>query len=231
MPKIAGVKFPYVLKAAEYEVGDLNIALHQNVVTEGPQGLELGQVIYVKEVKELPSPEMPKVLRIATSGDLARNIELTEMAKSLFSDFSDRIKKYDLKMRPIGVSYSLDETRIVYYFTADGRVDFRELAKELSRSQKKQAILKQIGPRDEAKIIGGYGRCGRPICCATFMSSSDSITIEDAEQVYGMAKSANKISGVCGRLMCCIRFEEPETSTKKPFGRPQGGGKTQKREK
>ncbi len=111
-------------------------------------------------------------------------------------------------MNPVGVCYSLDESRAIFYFTAEGRIDFRELAKDLSRFVKKQAIMRQIGPRDEAKLLGGYGRCGLPVCCATFMSTSDSVSMEDAEEAYGMPKSAAKISGVCGRLMCCIKFEE-----------------------
>jgi cell fate regulator YaaT (PSP1 superfamily) len=208
VPKIAGIKFPYILKAAEFDAGELDLQLHQYVVVESPQGIELGQVIFLKEDKSKDKPELPKVMRIASAGDLSKTKELEERAKNLFGEFSEKIAKYELKMKPVGISYSLDESRVIYYFTADGRIDFRELAKDLSRGQKKQAILKQIGPRDEAKIIGGYGRCGLPVCCATFMSTSDSITMDDAEQVYGMTKSANKISGVCGRLMCCIRFEE-----------------------
>lgn len=208
MTKIVGVKFPYILKAAEFDAGDINVELHQYIVVESAQGMELGQVIFERKPGKDNDQELPKVLRVATEGDLAKTKELEERARDLYSDFVSKIDKHQLKMKPIGVSYSLDESKVVYYFTADGRVDFRELAKDLSRGLKKQAILKQIGPRDEAKIIGGYGRCGLPVCCATFMSSSDSITMEDAEGAYGMSKSANKISGVCGRLMCCIRFEE-----------------------
>lgn len=205
MSKTVGVKFPYILKASEFEAGDLDISLHQFVVTDSGQGLELGQVVYLnKNSKE----ELPKITRIATEADLAKTKALEEEAQNLYSDFVTKIARYKLKMKPVGVSFSIDESKVIYYFTSDGRVDFRELAKDLSRSLKKQAILRQIGPRDEAKVIGGYGRCGLPVCCATFMASSESITMDDAEHSYGMAKSAAKISGVCGRLMCCIKFEE-----------------------
>lgn len=225
MSKIAGIKFPYILKAAEYSAGELNLALHQFVVVDGGQGLELGQVIYLKDSKK--DEELPAVVRIASEGDLSKARELEDKAQELFREFIDKIARHELKMKPIGVSYSLDESKVIYYFAAEGRVDFRELAKDLSRGLKKQAILKQIGPRDEAKIIGGYGRCGLPVCCATFMSSADSITMEDAEKAYGMTKSANKISGVCGRLMCCIRFEDSGAVTRKSFERPQEGDKPQ----
>jgi cell fate regulator YaaT (PSP1 superfamily) len=216
--KIIGVKFPYILKAQEFEAGDLDIKLHQFVITESSQGLELGQAVYeIKDTKEKiqrkdkdSNEEVGRLVRIATEADLSAVKEREQEAKDLFTDFVAKIEKHKLKMKPVGVSFSIDGSKVVYYFTADGRVDFRELAKDLSRSLKKQAILKQIGPRDEAKVIGGYGRCGLPVCCSTFLASSESITMSDAEHSYGMTKSASKISGVCGRLMCCIRFEERE---------------------
>lgn len=212
MSKIVGVKFPYILKASEFDAGDIDVKLHQYVVVETNQGLELGQAIYISKNarQKNEKEEMPKITRIATEGDLAKVKSQEEEAERLFEDFVAKIEKHSLKMKPIAVGFSIDDTKVVYYFTADGRVDFRELAKDLSRSLKKQAILRQIGPRDEAKVIGGYGRCGLPVCCATFMASSESITMDDAEKSYGMSKSAAKISGVCGRLMCCIRFEESE---------------------
>lgn len=222
MSKIVGVKFPYILKAQEFAAGELDVNLHQFVVVDAGQGPEIGQTIYLGKAKD--GTDLPQVIRIATDKDLAKVKEQEEEARGLYDDFISKIAKHNLKMKPIAVGISLDEAKVVYYFTADGRVDFRELAKDLSRSLKKQAILKQIGPRDEAKIIGGYGRCGLPVCCATFMASSESITIEDAEAAYGMSKSANKISGVCGRLMCCIRFEENGGAIKKPFDKAQGSG-------
>lgn len=232
MSKIVGIKFPYILKAQEFDAGDIDLKLHHFVVVESSQGLELGQVVYEKEIgKDTSVESLPKVIRIATEDDLSRTRELEEEAKVLFIDFVAKIEKHQLKMKPVGVSYSLDESKVIYYFTSDGRVDFRELAKDLSRNLKKQAILRQIGPRDEAKIIGGYGRCGLPVCCATFMASSESITMEDAEDVYGMTKSANKISGVCGRLMCCIRFEDAEATNRKPSNRAQSGPLAQERKK
>lgn len=207
MPKVIGIKFPYMLKIQDFRPGKNVLCVHDFVVIESQQGLEIGQVAYIdKEIKEVG--ELESIKRKATKDDLAKNEELTEKAKSLLPTFMEKIAKYGLRMNPIGVSCSLDESKVIFYFTADGRIDFRELARDLSRTIKKQAILRQIGPRDEAKIIGGYGRCGLPVCCANFMNNSESVSMEDAEDAYGMPKSAAKISGLCGRLMCCIKFEE-----------------------
>jgi cell fate regulator YaaT (PSP1 superfamily) len=204
MAKVAGVKFPYSLKVGDF-LYEEKIGVHDLVVVESPQGLEIGQVVYFE--KDSSEQEQGKIVRKATASDLAKRDELEESTKDLFITFSEKIKKHDLKMTPVGVSFSLDESRAIFYFTADGRVDFRELAKDLSRYLKKQAIMRQIGPRDQAKIIGGYGRCGLPVCCASFTVNTGSITMEDVEGAYGMPKNAAKVSGLCGRLMCCIKFE------------------------
>jgi cell fate regulator YaaT (PSP1 superfamily) len=204
MAKVAGVIFPYSLKVVDF-LYEEKIGVHDLVVVESPQGLEIGQVVYFE--KDSSEQEQGKIVRKATASDLAKRDELEESTKDLFITFSEKIKKHDLKMTPVGVSFSLDESRAIFYFTADGRVDFRELAKDLSRYLKKQAIMRQIGPRDQAKIIGGYGRCGLPVCCASFTVNTGSITMEDVEGAYGMPKNAAKVSGLCGRLMCCIKFE------------------------
>ncbi|MDD3481282.1 MAG: regulatory iron-sulfur-containing complex subunit RicT [Patescibacteria group bacterium] len=213
MSKVVGIKFPYTLKIEDYRAGKHNLKIRDFVVVEGQQGLEIGQVVYIdKEVKD--DEELETIKRKATDEDQEKHNKLEEKAKEMFPIFTEKIEKYGLKMRPIGVSYSLDSSKAIFYFTADGRVDFRELARDLSRHLGKQAILRQIGPRDEAKMIGGYGRCGLPVCCATFMVGSGSISMEDAEDAYGMPKSAAKISGLCGRLMCCIKFEEGKKDKK-----------------
>lgn len=214
MPKVVGVKFQYSLKAGEFLAGSSKPKLHDFVVVETGQGLEIGQIVYTdRDYKG--EEELTEITRLATKKDLEKRDALEEKAKGPFETFINRIEKYNLKMNPIGVSFSLDESKVVFYFTADGRIDFRELAKDLSRTLKKQAIMRQIGPRDEAKLIGGYGRCGQPVCCGSFMTSLESITMEDAEKAYGMPKNANKISGLCGRLMCCIKFEEGSKAKKR----------------
>lgn len=215
MPKIAGVKFTYSLKLSECAYDSKDIKPKDFVVVRSAQGEEIGQVVFVNKKQISEQDLFGEILRKATDEDLQKKEELENEARELFAVFSEKINKYNLKMNPIGVSYSLDETKVVFYYTADGRVDFRELAKDLSRNLKKQAILRQIGPRDEAKLVGGYGRCGLPVCCATFMTNSYGITMGDAEKVYGMPKNAAKISGLCGRLMCCIKFEEKIETKKK----------------
>lgn len=211
MVKVVGVKFPHSLKIYDFLPGKLDIKIRSKVVVETAQDIEIGEVVYVgKELTEIDEQNPPKeVIRLAGEKDLELANKLEEKAKEFFPIFRDKIEKYKLPMSPVGVSLSLDETKAVFYFTAEGRIDFRELAKDLSRSIQKQAIMRQIGPRDEAKLIGGYGRCGRPICCAAFLTATGSVTMETVEAQYGMPKSASKVSGICGRLMCCLNYEEP----------------------
>jgi cell fate regulator YaaT (PSP1 superfamily) len=215
MPKVAGVKFDYSLKLSECLYDDLKLGARDFVVVSGNQGIEIGQVVYFGKKPDAEITDEKNIIRVATDDDIKKKLELEDEAKKIFTTFVERVAKHNLKMNPIGVSFSLDEAKVIFYYTSDGRVDFRELAKDLSRSLKKQAILRQIGPRDEAKLIGGYGRCGLPVCCATFMTTSYGITMGDAEKAYGMPKNAAKVSGLCGRLMCCIKFEENGEGKKK----------------
>jgi cell fate regulator YaaT (PSP1 superfamily) len=211
MSKVIGVKFPHTLKIYDFLPGNHKVAIRDFVVVETTQGKEIGQVVYTeREVNEknLEAP-LKEIESIATEKDMTKQDELEGEAKELFPMFVEKIDKYGLAMNPVGVSFSLDETRAIFYFTAEGRVDFRELARELSRAIQKQAILRQIGPRDEAKLIGGYGRCGRPICCATFLVGTEGVSMDTVEKQFGGPKSATKISGICGRLMCCLNYEEP----------------------
>lgn len=211
-----GVKFPNTLKIYDF-TSKKEVKSRDFVVVETTQGLEIGQVVYTdKKVngKTLEAP-LKEIERVAGKEDLDKKEELEDAAKELFPIFTEKVEKYGLSMSPIGVNYSLDETKAVFYFTAEGRVDFRELAKDLSRTIQKQAILRQIGPRDEAKLVGGFGRCGRPICCGTFLLGTDGVSMEVVEKQYGMAKSAAKVSGICGRLMCCLNYEEPEKGAKR----------------
>jgi cell fate regulator YaaT (PSP1 superfamily) len=208
MNNIAGIKFPYSLKIYEYLWGNENLSPRDVVVVETSQGIELGEIVYIG--KKAPSEEMDRVMRVATESDLKKRDFLEEKSKDYYPDFVAKIKRYNLKMSPISCSSSLDESKITFFFTADGRVDFRELARDLSRTFQKQAILRQVGPRDQAKIVGGYGRCGRQICCASFLWGQDGVSMEKVEAQFGAPKNASKISGVCGRLMCCLNYEEPE---------------------
>lgn len=217
MAKAVGVKFPYTLKISDYSPGTKKIKIRDFVLVETGQGLEVGEVVYIdKEVneKKLESP-LKEVERVATKDDLAQRDANEEGAKALMPTFSEKIEKHKLPMNPVGVTFSFDETKAIFYFTAEGRIDFRELAKDLSRTIQKQAILRQIGPRDEAKLIGGYGRCGRPICCGSFLLGAEGVTMETVEKQFGGPRNASKISGLCGRLMCCLNFEQPQKSLEK----------------
>lgn len=215
--KAIGVKFPYTLKIYDFLAGNEKISPRDFVVVETTQGMEIGQVIYTEkkiDEKNLEAP-LKEIIRVAVDEDIKKQEELKEAAKELYPVFIEKIEHYGLPMTPVGVSYSLDESKVVFYFTAEGRVDFRELAKDLSRTIQKQAILRQIGPRDEAKLVGGYGRCGRPICCGTFLAGTEGISMDLVEKQYGVQKNASKVSGICGRLMCCLNYEEAEKSTHK----------------
>lgn len=208
MVKVIGVKFSHSLKIYEFLPGKAKIKNKDKVVVETPQGIEIGDVVYVaKEKKEDPHNPLKEILRVANEKDLELFHQLEEEAKKYFPLFKEKIAKYNLNMNPVGVSASLDGSRLIFYFTSEGRVDFRELARDISRSVQRQAILRQIGPRDEAKLLGGYGRCGRPICCATFLLGTESVKMDSVEAQYGVPKSASKVSGICGRLMCCLNYE------------------------
>jgi cell fate regulator YaaT (PSP1 superfamily) len=227
MAKAVGVKFPHTLKIYDFLPGNHKVSVRDFVVVETTQGKEVGQVIYIdREIveKDLEAP-LKEIDNVATEADMAKKDEVEEKAKELYPIFVEKIEKYGLSMNPVGVSLSLDETKAVFYFTAEGRVDFRELARDLSRMIQKQAIMRQIGPRDEAKLIGGYGRCGRPICCGTFLIGTEGVSMDTVEKQFGGPKSASKISGICGRLMCCLNYEEGEAKprlVKKPFVKNEG---------
>lgn len=208
MNKTAGVKLPYSLKPFEFFWGTEDLELKDKVVVETNQGLEIGEVVYIG--KKISDPETRAVIRKASEDDFKKNEYLSKKALDLYPDFVEKAKKYNLNMTPVGANISLDETKATFYFSAEGRVDFRELARDLSRTIQKQAILRQIGPRDEAKLLGGYGRCGRRICCASFFTGLEGVSMDKVEQQYGIQKNASKISGICGRLMCCLNYEEPE---------------------
>jgi len=124
--------------------------------------------------------------------------------------FKEKVKKYGLLMKPVMVDFTLDGEKMIFYFTSENRIDFRDLVKDLARTFKKQVKLRQIGARDEAKIYSGFGMCGRPVCCRSFLVSNETITMDMARMQYESGVSASKISGMCGRLMCCLAFEKNE---------------------
>jgi len=208
MPKIVGIQFRssdlvYYFKNSKYilDVGDL-------CVVKTSLGLDIGKVVipvqYIKS-KELETP-LKKIIRKATQNDFEKwkSIQLDE--REAYNICHEKIKKYQLDMHLIRCKYLFDKSRLVFYFCADNRVDFRELVKELAHDFKTKIELKQVGVRDKAKMVGGLGICGRPLCCSTFMSEFKPVPINIAK-MQSVALNLSKVSGACGRLKCCLNFE------------------------
>ena len=178
------------------------------VIVEHDRGLDYGQIICPKdataqaEAKEAPK----KIVRIASEGDLRQIEENRKRAKEAFSACEKKIIERKIDMKLVRAEYSFDRNKIIFYFTATGRVDFRDLVKDLAKIFKARIELRQIGVRDEAKLFGGFGSCGRELCCATFLKDFEPVTIKMAKE-EGLPLNPPKISGICGRLMCCLNYE------------------------
>lgn len=219
MIKVIGVQFNSSLKIYDFKQGRHKVNVNDFVVVDTTQGLDIGKVIYInKEVKPDDSEEMHKeIIRLADEKDLARWDKMKEDGEKLLPDFKEKVQKLGLDMKPTTVELSFDGEKAIYYFTAENRVDFRELIKDLNRAVHKQVVMRQIGPRDEAKILGAYGICGEPVCCKRFLTKMTSVTMDLAREQYENNINANKVTGVCGRLMCCLSFED--YSNRKQKGR------------
>jgi len=178
------------------------------VIVEHDRGLDYGQIISPKDaVSETKSKEAPKkIVRLAKEADLKQIEDNRLKSKEAFNTCLKKIGEHKLDMKLVRAEYSFDRTKIIFYFTANGRVDFRNLVKDLAKIFKARIELRQIGVRDEAKIFGGFGPCGRQLCCATFLKDFEPVTIKMAKE-EGLPLNPPKISGLCGRLMCCLSFE------------------------
>jgi len=208
MYTVIGVRFKKAGKIYYFDPDDIPLQKGDNVIVETSRGIEFGEVVVgPKEVKEeeivLP---LKKVIRKATAKDQRKVKENKEKAKKAYDICLEKIKKHGLEMKLIDVEYTFDNNKIIFYFTADGRVDFRELVKDLASVFRTRIELRQIGVRDEAKMIGGLGPCGRALCCKTFLGDFDPVSIRMAKK-QNLTLNPCKISGLCGRLMCCLRFE------------------------
>lgn len=221
MIKVIGVQFNSSLKIYDFKPGRNKVEVNNYVVVDTTQGLDIGRVIYVnKEVQPTDSEEMHKdIIRVADEKDLARWNKMKEEGEKLLPEFKEKVTKLGLEMKPTAVELSFDGEKAIYYFTADNRVDFRELIKDLNRSVRKQVVMRQVGPRDEAKILGAYGICGEPVCCKRFMTKMTSVTMDMAREQYENNINANKVTGVCGRLMCCLSFEDYSGKRRKVTGK------------
>lgn len=210
MIKVIGVQFNSSLKIYDFRPGRHKVENNDWVVVETAQGIEMGKVIYIgKEVtgKETEEP-YKEIIRLADEKDLARWEKMKEEGMRHFEDYHRKVSELGLEMKPTAAEYSFDGEKVIFYFTAENRVDFRELIKELGRIVKKQVIMRQIGPRDEAKVLGGFGVCGEPVCCKRFLTRMTSVTMDMARDQYENNVNANKVTGLCGRLMCCLAFED-----------------------
>ena len=209
MVKVIGVKFKNSGRVYYFDPGELDIQAGQGVVVETARGVEYGDVTMgVTEVEEdkVISPLKP-VQRVATEEDIRMRRYYWDKEKEAFPICEQKIREHGLDMKLVNVEYNLTGSKVVFYFTADDRVDFRELVKDLAYVFKTRIELRQIGVRDEAKMLGGLGPCGRPVCCKQFLDDFRPVTIKMAKE-QGLALSPTKISGLCGRLMCCLQYEE-----------------------
>ena len=209
MIKINGVRFRNAGKIYYFDPKKLPIKKGDHVIVETARGIEYGSVVAdAREVTDdqVVQPLKP-VIRIANADDNARAQRNKEKEKEAFRICLEKIRKHKLEMKLIDTEYTFDNNKVLFYFTADGRIDFRELVKDLASVFKTRIELRQIGVRDETKVVGGVGICGRELCCHTFLSEFAPVSIKMAKE-QNLSLNPTKISGVCGRLMCCLKNEE-----------------------
>ena len=209
MVKVVGVRFRNAGKIYYFGPGKLDIHAGMHVIVETARGVEMGTVMMEpKGVSEedVIQPLKP-VIRIATEADEKTVAKNREKEKDAFRICLEKIAKHKLDMKLVEAEYTFDNNKLLFYFTADGRIDFRELVKDLAAVFKTRIELRQIGVRDETKILGGVGICGRPLCCHSYLSEFIPVSIKMAKE-QNLSLNPTKISGVCGRLMCCLKYEE-----------------------
>lgn len=209
MATVIGVRFKNVGKMYYFDPGSAQLKKGDRVIVETARGVECGEV--TMENREIADENivqpLKKLIRLATKEDLARVEENRKREKSAFDICCKKIAAHKLEMKLVEVEYTFDNSKILFYFTADGRVDFRELVKDLAGVFRTRIELRQIGVRDESKMLGGIGICGRPFCCATFLGGFQPVSIKMAKE-QGLSLNPVKISGACGRLMCCLKYEQ-----------------------
>lgn len=209
MKNIVGVRFKKPGKIYFFDPGKWRIESGAHVIVETASGEEYGEAVIINRLipeDKIVSPLKP-VIRIATKRDTRHYEENKKKEKEAFSICQEKIKKHKLDMKLIDVEYKFDNTKILFYFTADGRIDFRELVKDLAAIFKVRIELRQIGVRDEIKRMGGNGMCGRELCCCSFLGNFETVSIKMAKE-QNISLNPSKISGNCGRLMCCLKYEQ-----------------------
>ena len=210
MTKVIGVRFKANGKSYYFSPGDLELQQGDHVIVETARGTECGEV--AKGPHDVPDSSIVKplktVTRMADAVDVRRMQQNRADEKRAFSVCEERIAKHKLDMKLVDVEYTFDNSKILFYFTADGRIDFRDLVKDLAGVFRTRIELRQIGVRDESKMLGGLGICGQPFCCSRFLRDFQPVSIKMAKE-QGLSLNPAKISGSCGRLMCCLAYEQP----------------------
>lgn len=225
MVKVAGVRFKSAGKVYFFDPGEFNVEINDPVIVETARGLEFGTVTMgITDIKEgdVVQP-LKKIVRMATDEDIRRHNENETKKAKAMAQCQEKVDKHGLEMKLIDVEYTFDNNKIIFYFTADGRVDFRELVKDLASVFKMRIELRQIGVRDEAKMLGGIGSCGRSLCCNSWLADFEPVSIKMAK-VQNLSLNPTKISGICGRLMCCLKYEN-DVYTELRKGLPDNGEK------
>ena len=209
MAEVIGVRFKEVGKVYYFDPNGLTLKQNDTVIVETSRGLECGKIAI--ENKEVPDEEivhpLKPLIRVATKDDLRKLAENARKEKEALKICEQKVADHGLEMKLVDVEYTFDNSKILFYFTADGRVDFRALVKDLASVFRTRIELRQIGVRDESKMLGGLGVCGRPFCCSSFMGEFHPVSIKMAKE-QGLSLSPTKISGTCGRLMCCLKYEQ-----------------------
>lgn len=221
--KLVGVKINDIGKPSSFDVNGLNLKKNLTVIVDTDKGLQFGKVVLFAEKEDNTKEEYRKVVRISTKKDYAQYLKNISDAEKAISKCKKLIEKYSLNMTIIDAYYNFDRTQLVFRFLSDERVDFRQLAKDLGSQLKTRIELRQIGVRDKAKEVGGFGPCGRLLCCSTFLNNFDAVSINMAKN-QGLALNPTKINGSCGRLLCCLTYENDEY-TKSKKGLPNVGNK------
>ncbi|MDQ0202107.1 PSP1 domain-containing protein [Neobacillus ginsengisoli] len=234
MYDVVGVRFKKAGKIYYFDPGDLSIQKDDFVIVETVRGVEYGKAVIARKQVEEHDVVLPlkKVVRIADQKDKMIVDENKQAAHEAYEVCNEKVNEHQLDMKLVDVEYTFDRNKVIFYFTADGRVDFRELVKDLAAIFRTRIELRQIGVRDEAKMLGGIGPCGRMLCCSTFLGDFDPVSIKMAKD-QNLSLNPTKISGLCGRLMCCLKYENDEYESAKEqlpdLGEiiltPQGQGK------
>lgn len=209
MKEVVGIKFKKPGKIYFFDPAGLKLNLQDMVIADTANGEEFAKIAMANKLmpdEKIIEP-LRKVIRLANKKDIKQNEENKAKEREAFDIAIEKIKKHKLPMKLIDVEYKFDRTKILFYFTADGRIDFRELVKDLAAIFKTRIELRQIGVRDEVRRMGGNGICGRELCCCSFLNNFDAVSIKMAKE-QNMSLNPSKISGLCGRLMCCLKYEQ-----------------------